>query len=129
MQNPEFFKLNPNPEFLGVGNSTPSFFFSRRILHPNPKSRFFQTQSQIPNFSKSIPIPIPNPEFFKLNPKSQSQIPNFSISIPIPIPNPKFFKINPKSQIVIGIGIWSGSLGFESQMSTSDNVVIERKSY
>ena len=52
------------------------------IPNPNPKSRIFKTESQ---------IPIPNPEFSKLNPKSQSQIPNFSNSIPIQIPIPNFW--------------------------------------
>ena len=63
----------------------------------------------MPIFSKSTPIPIPNPiffkinlnpEFFKINPnpnlkfrifQTQSQIPNF----PNSIPNPDFFIVNP----------------------------------
>ena len=36
---------------------------------------------------------IPIPKSFASNPKTQSQIPNLSKSIPIP--NPYFFKINP----------------------------------
>ena len=116
----------PNPEFLKLNPKSQIFQTQSQIPIPNPKfSKLHpKSQSQIPNFPKSIPnpnpksrifqtpsqIPIPNPKFFKINPKSQSRIPNFSKSIPIPIPIPNFG---------IGIGIWSGSLGFKSRIPTS----------
>ena len=82
-----------------------------QIPNPNPESRKSKFISRIPKSVISIPnpdpesrnlkfqsrIPIPNPEIWNFNPESRSRIPNFGV----------------------GIGIWSGSSGFQSRMPTS----------
>ena len=109
----------PNPKNLNLYPESRSLIPKSVISIPNPdpESRNLKFQSR---------IPIPNPEIWNFNPESRSRIPKSQISIPNPDPESRNLKFQSRIPIPIpnfgsGIGIWSGSSGFQSRMPTSDN--------
>ena len=73
--------------------------------YPEPQSRIFKSQSQVPNYA----IPIPNGKFVQINSDFQSRTRNLYLQSQIPTQNPEIENFSSDPYPNPEFRIWSGS--------------------